>query len=506
MQRQIGTMHSDQVMIDRIVNVIDDIAAGELSMSSEHQRLLPLPLSDAMTRLVGTVRARINAASSVTERDDLTSLLSMSTFQHIATERLARADRCHAVLLVDLNNFKHVNDTRGYAAGDQLLTLAAARTTSILDARHLKFGGRAAPPLVGRLGSDTFIVLIDIETIDDAERCARDVLSALREPFFVSSRGLLIGASIGISMSPDHGCHYDHLLRHADLAINQAKALGHNHIATFETRMVEQAHRRAALENALREALLEEQFELYFQPQVRVDHVTTPPTVEALIRWHHPEHGIILPGDFIPLAEESGLICDLGRWVLSNAIKAIARWDGAGLPCKVAVNICTQDLMNHDFVNFTREWLARTGARADALEIEVTESSIMMADETAFDHLTQLHAMGVSLAIDDFGTGYSNFARLAHLPFDRLKIDRSLTRDVLTKPTQREVITCIVQLGKALGHDVVIEGVETEAQATLFQAMGCNVLQGFHLSRPLPEAALLQWLRRAPALIKHEAA
>ncbi len=491
-------IESDRDAMVALARTLNGISAGELVLSDRQQQDIPPDLRHAVQRLVRSLKARIDAAAPMETRDELTATLSMSAFRKAVTERLSRASRPCALLLIDLDGLKRVNDTRGHPAGDQLLALAASRITSALDVAHLKHGGRHAGPLIGRLGGGEFAALIDVGTIAAAERCARDILHSLQEPFFISRQGLLIGANIGLALAPEHGRYYDHLLRHAELATHEAKSLGRNGLFVFEQRLAERAQQRANMEAMLRCALIESQFELHFQPQVRArqEHRRD---VEALIRWRHPEHGIIMPGDFITIAEESGLICEIGRWVLSTAVQTIARWQSAGLSCRVAVNVSMHELTRSDFVDHAREWLARTGAPPHLLEIEVTESAMMTPDRVLLDSLSQLHQLGIGLAIDDFGTGYSNFARLSRLPVNRLKIDRSLVEGVLEGVTQREVLSCIVQLGKTLGHEVVVEGVESEAQAALFKAMGCDLLQGFHLSRPLPEHELMAWLRGSDA-------
>ncbi|MFD1788116.1 putative bifunctional diguanylate cyclase/phosphodiesterase [Sphingomonas floccifaciens] len=485
---------SGRVSVAEIAEIIGDIAGGELHLSPRREQALPPVLRDAFQRLIRSIRARRNASSLAESRDELTALLSTSCFKQTATERLVRADRCHALLLIDLVDLGRINDTSGYSAGDQLLALAAARISHVLDTIHLKAGGRGDPPLIGRLGGDEFVALVEVEEVQDAEGQAVALINALREPFYVSQRAILIGSNIGLAMVPDHALSYDPLLRHAKLALQDSGRKGPNRVTTFDQAMADEAQRRAALESALGEALIEEQFELYFQPIVRIGDANAQPIMEALIRWRHPEHGIIMPADFVPLAEACGLIGDIGRWVLATAMKTIVKWQEAGCPCTIAVNVAAEELAQPEFIGFVREWLVRTGADPRALEIEVTETAVTTASHVALDNLQQLSALGVRLAIDDFGTGHSNFARLSQLPFDRLKVDQSLAREASGNTAQREVVSCIVQLGRALGHEVVIEGIESEAEVSLFTAMGCHLLQGYHYSLPLPENAVLPWL------------
>jgi diguanylate cyclase len=257
----------------------------------------------------------------------------------------------------------------------------------------------------------------------------------------------------------------------------------------------QRARTTTATETMLSEALNVDQFELYFQPQLGISRSETP-AVEALIRWNHPEHGIVMPQDFLPLAERAGLMSEVGRWVLTAAIGAIARLEQAGMRCRIAVNLSASDLVRQDLIEHVRGRLRQTGASAALLEIEVTESAMMISEALSCEQLRLLRDEGVSIAIDDFGTGYSNLSRLARMPIDRLKIDRSLTNGVLGNGSEREIVACIVRLGKVLGHEVTAEGVESHNQARALIEMGCDSLQGFHVSRPLRESELVAWLPR----------
>lgn len=483
-------------IFEAVVPAIRRMATGHAWRGNCHAPELPRALSSSLDELAASFEARLAALGIATERDALTGGLTRSAFRRTVSMRLEGkpdGDSAHALVVINLDGFKQVNDSAGYAVGDQLLALAMGRMAFALTA-FVRAGPEAPGLVFGRLGGDEFGVLLENVRAADALRAARAILSAVREPFFLSGTALTVGASVGVALSPDHGGGYQTLLRNADLAMYDVKSAGGNGSRLFEASMGRRASSRAEMEAMLREALSEDQFELVFQPQIRVRPGSGPAAAEALLRWHHPRIGIVMPGEFIPVAEQTGLICEIGRWVLVAAIKAIARWQAAGIVCRVAVNLSVQDLLRPDLVGHIQEWFARTGARPDLLEIEVTESTLIQSEVLPCERLNVLRAMGITVAIDDFGTGYSNLSRLISLPIDRLKIDRSLSSNVADHQDERRVVACIVELGRVLGHEIVVEGIETAAQARIFSDMGCDLLQGFGLSRPLVEGDLLEWL------------
>jgi diguanylate cyclase len=476
--------------------VLDSMAAGEMELSERRQSELPATLRYSLERFIHSFKARIAAATQLESRDSLTGLLTPTAFRNLVSERLSHSPWPCALLMVGIEGWKRVIDADGHGVGDQLITLAASRIASALDAAQLRLG-EARSALACRLNADEFAIFVEDADSTEVERRARDILHALREPFFISRRAISTSASIGIAMAPEHGRYFDHLHRHADLALRTAKANGLRDICLFRHAFAERAREKANKEVMLREAIVNGEFELYFQPLVACRGDQDPQKVEALIRWHHPEQGILTPDAFMPLAEECGLAGEIDQWVIASAMRTAARWQEAGHRYRIAINISSRELLERDIALHVREWLARTGAQTDLLEIEITESAMMMADTRLLEQLDQLRTLGLGLSIDDFGTGYSNLARLMQAPFDTLKIDRSLVKGTLEDPVRREVLSCVIRLGKAMRCEIVAEGIESEAEASAFAELGCDLLQGYHFSQPLPEAETLLWLEGA---------
>jgi diguanylate cyclase (GGDEF)-like protein len=427
--------------------------------------------------------------------DPLTDLPNRSYFNERLTSELEKAQRRGrklALLYIDLDNFKDVNDTLGHAVGDELLREFSSRVLTVLR------GGDT----IARIGGDEFALLQpDPEDAADAGELGERVIAALAEPFVIAGRPMFIGASIGITMFPDDAANVALLHRNADLAMYRAKADGRNRCHFFDETLNQEVHHRAMLEQALREPALLTQLEIVYQPQfdLRANRISG---VEALLRWHHPERGIIPPDEFIPVAERSGLIVDIGTWVLRECCRQAVRWRQAGLPAlTMSVNVSTVQFRVSDMPALVAEILAETGLPGHCLELEITETGIMHDVHVAADMLMALHRLGVGLAIDDFGTGYSSLSYLRRVPVDRLKIDRSFINDVTTNADAAAVATTIVQLAHSLRLQVVAEGVETPAQADFIRQTGCAFVQGFFFARPLRAGQIAELLvRMAPAV------
>jgi diguanylate cyclase (GGDEF)-like protein/PAS domain S-box-containing protein len=401
-----------------------------------------------------------------------------------AIQRAGRSQGQHALLFIDLDQFKRINDTVGHAAGDKLLTVVATRLTGCV----------RASDTVARLGGDEFAILLeDIGEPFDAERVAEKILAALAAPVCLEDRDWYIGASIGIGLSPRDGEDMSTLLKNADTAMYRAKEDGRHCFRFFNEGMAEQAALRVARETALRLAVQNEAFELHYQPQI--DLASGAATgVEALIRWRH-EGVLVPPMEFIPLAEETGLIVPIGRWALASACRALADLAQAGQGgLKLAVNISAIELKQADFVEQVVLALAQSGLPADQLELEITESTMMVDVTRVASVLDSLAAMGVGTAIDDFGTGYSSLAYLKQLPVDYLKIDRSFVRDVPRDKEDSTIVRAILTMSRTLGLKVVAEGIETEEQMAFLREEGCQIGQGYLIARPLPLADLAVWL------------
>ena len=412
--------------------------------------------------------------------DPLTGLPNRVLFNDRLDQTLARAQReegrC-AILFFDLDGFKVINDTLGHSSGDLLLQTLAAR---------LK-GGLRSNDTAARLGGDEFVVLLDrIAKSEDAARIAGKLLEALALPVELGAEPVGVSASVGISVYPDNGRNRDALLKAADTAMYNAKAQGRNRYCFYTEDLAARAAERLSIEQGLRGALATESLVLHYQPQVALsDGALTG--VEALVRWQHPRHGLIMPDRFIAIAEESGIIEPLGRWVLFTACaQAAERLRAGGPPVQLSVNVSARQFAGDHFEDTVREALAESGLPASLLEIEITESTLQRIEHSR--HLLDtLKALGVSIAIDDFGTGYSSLSVIKHLPVDRLKIDQSFVRDIPGDAGDVGIVEAIVSLSRALGLRVIAEGVETEAQLAVLRRLGCEEGQGYLFSRPLPQ-------------------
>ncbi len=391
-----------------------------------------------------------------------------------------------AVLFLDLDRFKHINDSLGHQVGDQLLRQVAERLrTTVRDA-----------DIVARQGGDEFVVVVQgIGDSAHAAHVAQKILGRLSAPYLADGSELHTTPSIGIALYPDDGEDAAALLRCADTAMYHAKAHGRANFQFYTEEMNRSATERLDLERKLRRALQQQEFELWYQPQLaaRDGQVTG---VEALVRWRHPEDGLIAPARFIPLAEETGLIVDLGSWVLGEACRQARRWLDAGLPpLRMSVNLSTRQLMHAGLADAVSAALAETRLPPALLELEITESSVMERPDDAIPVLDGLKQLGVELAIDDFGTGYSSLSYLKLFPLDHLKIDRSFVSDIKHDPNDAAIVAAAVSLAHNLGLSVIAEGVESAVQVERLVELGCDELQGYHFSKPLPTDAVHDWLR-----------
>ena len=419
--------------------------------------------------------------------DPLTALPNRLLFhdrlQH-ALQRASRDGEQLALLFIDLDRFKNVNDTLGHHIGDELLKQVAK---ALLD--RLREGDTLA-----RLGGDEFIVLLEnIDNQYDASLVAEKLVQMFEEPFMVAGHELFVTCSVGISLFPDDAADLNMLIRNADVAMYQAKARGRNGFSFYAPSMTGEGVERLRLETFLRRSIEKEEIFLNFQPQVEID-TGRLVGVEALVRWNHPELGLIPPIRFIPLAEDTGFINQLGKWVLHEACRQMVRWQDAGLHVpKIAVNLSAKQFERGSIVNMVADILRDTGLEPQRLQLEVTESVIMNTGD-AMVFINDLHSIGVALAIDDFGTGYSSLAYLKQLPVQTLKIDRSFIKDISTDANDEAIAIAIIQLGKSMNLSVIAEGVETEEQAAFLLRHGCNLAQGYFYSRPLlADDILTRW-------------
>jgi diguanylate cyclase (GGDEF)-like protein/PAS domain S-box-containing protein len=433
-------------------------------------------------------RALYGAISRLARHDPLTGLANRTLLHDRLSGALASADR-HGdklgVAFLDLDRFKHVNDSLGHGAGDCLLQSVGARLMASV----------RKTDTVCRLGGDEFvIVLSDVKRRDDLEKAAAKIAAAIGAPHRAGGHELHVTASIGIAMYPDDGADAETLLRNADIAMYHAKDHGRNHVRFFAPEMNELIIERRALEGGLRAALDHGEFVLHYQPKVDL-RTGRMIGAEALIRWHHPERGLVTPHSFIPVAEDSGLIVPIGQWVQREACRQAVAWQTAGLrPVPIAVNISALEFRGQGFFDRVRRILAETGLDPRLLELELTESVLMESVGTTAAMLWELKGMGLRLAVDDFGTGYSSLSYLMHFPIDALKVDQSFVHEIAAAGDTSPIITAVIAMGRSLKQRVVAEGVETEAQLAFLRSQQCEEGQGFHFSRPLPPdqfAALL---------------
>ena len=419
--------------------------------------------------------------------DPLTGLANRALFTAEAERVLSRIQRSHgriALMCLDLDRFKAVNDTLGHMAGDQLLAEVA---------RRLKRCARKGD-VIARMGGDEFAIIQDIHHADDARHLASRIVDAMKAPFTINGARVEVGVSIGVALAPDDGLDGNNLLSRADMAMYRAKADGQGW-CVYQPEMDEELHRRMALEQDLRGALKKGELELFFQPLLDLGSGSVV-SFETLLRWRHPVRGLVSPLDFIPLAEETGLIVPIGEWVLKAACRAAAAWPA---DWRVAVNISPVQFRNKSLVNLVKKALKSSGLNARRLELEITESVILSDVKHNLQVLNDIRALGVRIAMDDFGTGYSSLSYLRTFPFDKIKIDRSFIRDLTQDKNAFSIVRAITDMAQSLGVRITAEGVETEAQMEALKLLNCHEAQGFLIGRPAPETA--PYYRSEPALM-----
>jgi diguanylate cyclase len=437
--------------------------------------------------------ARSNAdLQQLAHFDPLTGLFNRTHWTDLAQLTLSDA-QLHsapmAIVFIDIDRFKHINDSLGHSQGDLLLRTLAQRMTASLRSRDV----------LARLGGDEFVVLLPrLRDPHGARRAAEKLMEALTRPVELDGHTVSVTASLGVACWPEDGDSIEVLVRHADIAMYAAKDSGRNALRFFSADLQERLTEHLLLERELRRALAEDSGELWleYQPQIHLhsDRVTG---LEALMRWKHPSLGAITPDRFIPVAEQCGLIEAVDRWVLAQCSEQLRRWSDQGLPpLRVAVNISAQHIGRSDFLPQLEQALSTAGPTAQHIELEITESMLMQGQSEVRERLLSLTRLGPTLALDDFGTGYSNLGYLKRLPLDKLKIDRSFLVDVPGKPEDEALVRAIVSIARDLGLQVLAEGVETEAQRDFLRQLGCDLMQGWLVSRALPVAELERWLRQ----------
>ena len=431
---------------------------------------------------VSAARALSMKMSYLAQHDSLTDLPNRILLNDRLTQAMTLAARHRqklAVLFLDIDHFKHINDSLGHVVGDRLLQSVAHRLLSCV----------RTSDTVSRQGGDEFVILLsELSHAQDAAVSSEKILAALATPHRIAQHDLHVSASIGISTYPDDGTEVEPLIQQADFAMYHAKDSGRNNYQFFKPNMNAQALERRSVEDDLRRALARGEFELYYQPKMDLISASIA-GVEALVRWHHPLRGLVDPIHFISIAEESGLIIPIGRWVLRDACRQARAWQDAGLsPIRVAVNTSAAELRAKDFVPSVQSVLAETGLAPHYLELELTETFLLQDTKSTATVLLALKGLGVRLALDDFGTGYSSLSHLRRFPMDTLKIDQSFVRDLATDTDDASIVSAVISMGTSLHMLVVAEGIETQQQLAFLQNHACPEGQGFFFSEPVAAA------------------
>jgi diguanylate cyclase (GGDEF)-like protein/PAS domain S-box-containing protein len=461
------------------------------------------PIHDRRGRVSGAVmvfrdvsiaRAMSQRMAYLARHDSLTDLPNRALLNDRLGQAMVLAKRRRqkmALLFLDLDRFKHINDTLGHAVGDRLLLSVAQRLVACV----------RASDTVSRQGGDEFVILLaEVARIDDVAATADKILQALAAPHRIDAHDLHAGVSIGIVVYPDDGADAETLMKHADFAMYQAKERGRNNYQFFKPEMSARAAERQAVESDLRQALERQELALHYQPIVSLE-AGAVIGAEALLRWRHPQRGLVLAADFIPIAEECGLIVALGQWVLREACRQARAWQDAGLPVlRIAVNISTVELRAPGFVAGVQAVLAEAGLDPRCLELELTETLLMQDSASTAAVLQALKAVGVQLALDDFGTGYSSLSHLRRFPIDTLKIDQSFVRNLTTNADDAGIVGAVINMGRSLRMRVVAEGVETAGQMAFLRAERCIEAQGHYFQEALSGADFTRLLERRAGL------
>jgi diguanylate cyclase (GGDEF)-like protein len=474
-------------------NPISEAADDHATMLREANEHLVVAAIESQ-KLVDKVETAKMELAHLAHHDVLTDLPN----RILLLDRLSQAiDLTHrqgkqlAVMFLDLDRFKYINDSLGHTIGDQLLQSTAHRLISCV----------RNSDTVSRQGGDEFVLLLpSIEHARDAALCAQKILTAFTLPHHIEQHNLYISVSIGVSIYPDDGLDAETLIKSADTAMYHAKESGRENFKFFKQEMNDRAVQRQSIEASLRLALEREEFVLHYQPKVNLRSGIIV-GCEALIRWQHPEHGLLSPEQFVSIAEDCGLILPIGRWVLREACRQALAWRQEGLaPIVIAVNTSALELRSVDFLENVRATLTEIGMEPCYLELELTESVLMQDAESSNSALVALHHLGTKLALDDFGTGYSSLSYLRRFPIDTLKIDQSFVNHITSNQDDATIVCSVVSLGKSLNKRVIAEGVETQEQYAFLLAQECDEGQGFYLSRPVVAAALATLLESGISL------
>ena len=409
---------------------------------------------------------------------------------NLAINQAKREDEKLAVMFLDLDRFKNINDSLGHLIGDELLQQVSIRLKECI---------RAGDTLA-RFGGDEFTLMLPKlkDSYDDSRKLAEKITATLKQPFYVDGHQLYVSASIGVALYPQDGTNMENLIKHADVAMYHVKGLGKNGYQFYSTEMNAPYIKKLSLDTGIHKALENNEFNLVYQPQINI-RTGEIVGVETLLRWNHPEHGTISPAEFIPFAEESGLIIDIGHWVLRTACAELSRWRIAGLPeIRMAINISARQLMEENIVKDILDVVKDYDIPGHCLELEITENAIMDDMDSVIRKLRELSIHGINIAIDDFGTGYSSLSYLHKLPIQTLKIDRTFLKESRINKGDNTIINTIVAMAKGLNLNVIAEGVETQTQLDYLREIECTEAQGYLFGKPLPSDVISQLLLQEP--------
>jgi len=474
--------------LQQLAQIARRIAAGDYSAPTPPPGAGEIgDLTLAFHSMQDGLAARESKIMDLAYRDTLTGLPNRTLFSDRLQQALRVAPRVSSsvsVLLMDVDHFKYVNETLGHQIGDLLLREVAERLSDIV---------RRESDTVARLGGDEFVVLLPSDNVDGARRVARNIQAALETPMTLDGHVVDCRVSIGVAAYPEHGDNATTLLRRADVAMYTAKRLG-NGFAVYDDRDDEDSRARLSLMGELRRAVEQDELTLHYQPKVHLSEAREL-HVEALVRWQHPSRGLVPPNEFIPFAEQTGFIRAITQWVLGQAVRQCAQWRREGLRMNVSINISARDLLTPDLTERFAALLTEHACNAAWFGLEITESAILDDPGQALRNLERLHALGCRISIDDYGTGYSSLAYLKRLPVNELKIDRSFVMGMVSDTSDAVIVRSTIDLAHNMGLSVVAEGVEDEATLRRLRELGCDMVQGYHLSRPLTADDLAKWLR-----------
>jgi diguanylate cyclase (GGDEF)-like protein/PAS domain S-box-containing protein len=490
--------------IEHLSNYYEKAFKGEpCSYTNEDEgRIYHITLSPVLRN--GEVKEVIGSAIDITEQkeaekqikylayyDQLTKMPNRVLFSNCLSSEIDRAASKNVslpVMFLDIDRFKNINDTMGHVVGDEILKEVAKRLKEVI-------GGNGT---IGRMGGDEFIIMLqEIGSEESVPAIAKSILDVFKVPIVIEEKEFFITVSLGISKYPSDGTTIDEIIKNAHTAMYRAKDIGRNNYQFYTLAMNEKAMETLILETELRRAVEKEELFLYYQPQVDI-HSKKIVGCEALIRWQHPVRGIVPPGAFIPLAEDTGLIIPIGSWVLKTACKQGKRWHDAGYnDLRVSINISANQFQQNDFVNIVESTLKETGFNPHCLELEITENSIMQSTERTMDIMSKIKALGIRISIDDFGTGFSSLNYLRQFKADVLKIDRSFIKEVSSNASDAAITTAIINIAHSLNLTVIAEGVETQDQLNFLKNKNCNELQGYLISKPVPIIDFEDMLQRS---------